>query len=221
MALPQRYDELAEVPFLDKGRYTEDEYFALEDRSPDRWEFIPTDSPGLSGPCLGMIRAMSGGMPDHAGIMANLITALTLALRGAGNRTCRVFTSELKVHNADGRNTYPDVSVVCGKLNFHRARRDIITNPTLVAEVLSPYTQADDRGNKRISYQSIPTLQHYLILSADALRVEVYTREAQGWRLETFTADAAEDQIPLHGLGVTLALSDLYLLVEFEGENAL
>ncbi len=216
MALPLRYEALAEIEILDKGRYTEDEYFALEDRSPDRWEFIPTDAPGLVGPRLGIIRAMSGGMPDHAGIMGNLITALNIALRGAGNRTCRVFTSELKVHNADGRNTYPDVSIVCGKLNFHRGRRDIITNPTLVAEVLSPSTQADDRGDKRKSYQTTPTLQHYLIVAADAPRVELYTRDAQGWRVETLSMDKADGQIALTGLGVTLALADLYDLVEFE-----
>ena len=184
MALPQRYDNLADVPFLDKGCYTEEEYFALEDRSPERWEFIPTDAPSLSGLRLGIIRAMSGGVPDHAGIMANLITALTLALRGAGNLTCRVFSSDLKIHNADGRNTFPDVSVICGKLNYHRGRRDIITNPTLIAEVLSPSTEADDRGGKRQSYQTIPTLQHYLLVFANEPRAELYTRGEQGWRLE-------------------------------------
>ena len=216
MALPQRYDNLAETEILDKGRYTEDEYFALEDRSPDRWEFIPSDAPGLPGPRLGLIRAMSGGMPDHAGIMSNLISALINALRGAGNRTCRVFTSELKVHNADGRNTYPDVSVVCGKLIMHRGRRDIITNPTLVAEVLSPSTQADDRGAKRLSYQTIPTLQHYLIVSAETMRVEIYTRDGQEWQRETMT----EGQITLPGLGVMLEMTDLYDLVEFDAEGA-
>ena len=216
MALSQRYEEV-EAPFLDKGRYTEDEYFALEDRSPERWEFIPTDVPGMNDPRMGLIRAMSGGMPDHAAIMANLITALTLALRGKGNRMCRVFSSELKVHTADGRDTYADVSIVCGSLSHHRGRRDVVTNPILVAEVLSPSTQADDRGDKRLSYQSIPTLCHVLLLAADRLRVELYTRVEDGGTWVSVSAEGSEASIALSGLDLTLALADLYDLVEFEG----
>lgn len=218
MALSQRYEEV-EAPFLDKGRYTEDEYFALEDRSPDRWEFIPTDVPGMNDLRVGLIRAMSGGMPDHAAIMANLITALTLALRDKGNRMCRVFSSDLKVHNADGRNTYPDVSVVCGTLSHHRRRRDIVTNPILVAEVLSPSTQAGDRGAKRLSYQTVPTLRHVLLLAADRPHVELYTREEDGGRWESVTAEGNETSIVLSGLDLTLALADLYDLVEFDEEE--
>ena len=219
MALPQRYEEANQTPLLDKGRYTEDEYFALEDNSPDRWEFIPTDAPGLPGPRLGIIRAMSGGTPDHSGIGANLIIALANALRGKGNRMCRVFNSDLKVHNADGRNTYPDVSVVCGALNFHRRQRDIVTNPILVAEVLSPSTQADDRGDKRRSYQTIPTLRHVLLLAADRPHVEIDTRVGNEGSWESVTVEGGEASITLSGLDLTLTLADLYDLVEFEGEE--
>ena len=219
MALPQRYEEAHQTPLLDKGHPTEDEYFALEDRSPDRWEFIPTDAPGLPGPRVGIIRAMSGGTPDHAGIIANLITALTLALRGKGNRMCRVFNSDLKVHTADGRNTYPDVSVVCGTLSFHRRRRDIVTNPILVAEVLSPSNQADDRGAKRQSYQTIPTLRHVLLLAADRPHVQIDTRVGGEERWEIVTVEGSQASVTLSALDLTLTLADLYDLVEFEHED--
>lgn len=226
MALPQPYDQLEdernddlEHPPRDKGRYTEDEYFALEECSRVRLEFVPTDPPNPFGPRLGIIRAMVGGTLDHAGVIANLMTALMLALRGTGNRLCRVFGSDLKIHTADGRNTFPDMSVVCGAPAFHRGRRDILTNPILVAEVLSPSTQADDRTDKRQSYQTIPALQHYLLLAADSARVEPYTREEGGWRSETIGPDTADAQIPLPRLGVTLALSDLYDRVEFDTEE--
>ena len=215
MALAQRYEEVG-APYLDKVRCTEDEYFALEDRSPDRWEFIPTDVPGRNDPRVGLIRAMSGGMPDHAAIMANLIISLGNALRGKGNRMCRVFSSELKIHTADGRNTYPDVSIVCGSLSHHRGRRDIVTNPILVAEVLSPSTQADDRSDKRLSYQTIPTLRHVLLLAADRPHVEAYTRVEDGGRWESVTAEGSEASVVLSGLDLTLAVADLYDLVEFE-----
>ena len=81
----------AEEPLSDKNWHTEDEYFALEDRSPDRWEFLPDGPLNPDWLRLGRIRAMSGGTLDHAVISGNLVTALNIALHGAGIRTCRVF----------------------------------------------------------------------------------------------------------------------------------
>ena len=204
----------AEQPLLDKDRYTEDEYFALEDRSPDRWEFLPDGPPASDGTRLGRIRAMSGGTLDHGSVSGNLLTALNIALRAAGVRTCRVFGSDVKIHPPEGRNTYPDVSVVCGRPDLYRKRRDIFTNPILVAEVLSPSTEAYDRNKKRLSYQTTPTLEHYLLLSAHQARVELYTREESGWHSEAY--EGLETIMPLPALGVTLVLADLYVLVDVE-----
>lgn len=136
------------------------------------------------------------------------------ALRGAGIQTCRVFNSDFKVHTAEGRNTYPDAGIICGKPAYYRGRRDIVTNPILVAEVLSPSTQADDRSEKWVSYQAIPTLQHYLLLTADRARVELYTREPSGWHFEAW--EQQDSQIALSALGVTLILADIDALMEFE-----
>ena len=214
MALPAL---CAEEPLLDKDWYTEDEYFALEDRSPDRWEFLPDGLPARDGTRLGRIRAMSGGTLDHGSVGGNLVTALNVALRAAGVRTCRVFGSDAKVHPLEGRNTYPDVSVVCGRPDFYRKRRDIFTNPIFVAEVLSPSTEAYDRNEKRESYQTIPTLQHYLLLAADRARVEVYTREEEGWHYDV--REGSEAELPLPALGLILALADLYALVDFKADD--
>lgn len=214
MALPALY---AEEPLLDKDWHTEDEYFALEDCSPDRWEFLPEGPPNTDGSRLGRIRALSGGTLDHAVISGNLVTALNIALHSAGIRTCRVFGSDAKIHPPEGRNTYPDVGVVCGKPDLYRKRRDIITNPILVAEVLSPSTEAYDRDKKRLAYQTIPALQHYLLITADRARVEIYTREESGWNNEAW--EDRETVIPLPALGVTLALADLYAQVDFETET--
>ena len=211
MALPALY---AEEPLLNKDWYTEDEYFALEDRSPDRWEFLPDGPPDAPGPRMGRIRAMSGGTLDHSAIAGNLVTALNVALRGADIRTCRVFGSDVKVHPPEGRNTFPDVSIVCGKPDLYRGRNDIYTNPIFVAEVLSPSTEAYDRNKKRLAYQTIPTLQHYLLITADRAWVELHTREESGWHSEAYEGLGAI--LPLLALGVEVSLTDIYELVEFE-----
>ena len=211
MALSALY---AEEHILDKDWYTEDEYFALEDRSPDRWEFLADGSLNEDGVRLGRIRAMSGGTLDHGEIGGNLLMALKMSLRAGGVRTCRVFGSDVKIHPPQGDNTFPDVSMVCGKPDLYRGRHDIYTNPILVAEVLSPSTKAYDRGKKREIYQAIPALQHYLILAADRAYVEIYTREDGSWQLETF--EGLETSMPLPAISVTLTLADLYMQIEFE-----
>ena len=219
MALPALYaDEtlLDQDIVLDKDRYTEDDYFALEERSPERWEFLPDGPPPPHGPRLGRIRAMSGGTFDHSAIASNLITTLTNALRGAGIRTCRVFNSDFKIHTAEGRNTYPDVGVVCGKPDLYRRRQDILTNPVFVAEVLSPSTESHDRGDKWASYQTIPTLQHYLLVTTTRTRVEVHIRTETNWQLDVYEDIAA--QIPLPALGITISVAEVYDQVDFEAE---
>lgn len=213
MALPA----LLENTLPDKDCYTEAEYFAWEDQAPGRWEFRPDGPPDALGRHLGQIRAMSGGTPDHSAIASNLGTALTNALRAAGNQLCRVFNSDLKVHCGDGVNTFPDVSVVCGALNFYGRRRDVVINPLLLVEVLSPSTAADDRGDKWASYQTIPALQHYLLVSADRARVELYTRENTGWHFEAW--EGLDAHVSLPNLGVALALADVYALVDFQDSD--
>jgi Uma2 family endonuclease len=212
MALPAQFA----ATLLDKDWYTEDEYFAWDERSQERWEFVPDGPLDTLGRRTGTIRAMSGGTADHSGIAANLISALAVGLRDAGRHTCRVFNSDLKVSAADGRKTFPDVSVICGPLKYHRLRQDTIANPILIAEVLSPSTAQFDRGEKWASYQTIPSLKHYLLLATDKARVELYTRQEQGWLLETY--EGLGSHVSLSALNITLALADLYAQVEFSND---
>ena len=181
MALSALY---VEEPTLDKDWYTEDEYFALEDSSPDRWEFLPDGPLNEAGVSLGHIRAMSGGLPKHSALAMRLGRRLGNALEAAGNQMCEVYGSDLKVRTEDKRITFPDISIVCGRLAYYSGRRDTVTNPIFLAEVLSPSTEGEDRSRKRISYQTIPTLQHYLLLSVNEIKIELYTREEDGWHYE-------------------------------------
>ena len=136
------------------------------------------------------------------------------ALRGVGERDCRVFNCLMRFHTPDGRNTYPDISIVRGKAAYYRGRDDILTNPILLGEVLAHATEAYDRGDKWASYQTIPTLQHFPLLAPNRARVELYTREEAGWHYEAH--EGWEAIIPLPAPGVTLALADLHDRVDFE-----
>jgi len=202
-----------EESFLEKDVHSEQAYFTWEDRSPHRWEFLPTETPGEPGERLGIIRAMSGGTAAHSAIAANLITSLNNEFRRQTPGNCRPFGSDLKVHCPDGRNTYPDVTVVCGPLQFYRDRRDIVLNPVLIAEVLSPSTAQDDEGSKRRSYQTITTLQYYMLIAADEVRVEMYAREeGSEWRYELWKAPSSLVALPT--LGIEVPLADLYIQVD-------
>ena len=198
MALARQYQ------YIEKECYTEDEYFEFERTNFGRWEYVK-----------GEIRAMSGGTADHSTIGGNILATLRAALLPRG---CRVFGSDMKVHTRADVNTFPDVSVVCGPLGFHRSRKDIITNPLLVVEVLSDSTEAYDRGEKFRYYQTVPTLADYLLVAQDEARIELYTRDDDHWRYRVITG--LDSAVHLPSVETALALSDIYALIEFAGDAA-
>src|SRR5207248_2680551 len=110
-------------------------------------------------------------------IATNVVTELGLQLR---DRPCKVYNSDLRVQvNEEGPYTYPDLSVVCGKAEFADAKGDALLNPTMIVEVLSPTTEAWDRGGKFEHYQQMPSLQEYVLIAQDRPRVERYARQAE------------------------------------------
>jgi Uma2 family endonuclease len=126
----------------------------------------------------GQVFAMSGGTPEHA----RLIAAVTMALgRIVDPGRCRVFTSELKVRVlATGLYTYPDVAVVCGEVERDAQDPNAITNPTVLVEVLSPSTEAYDRGEKWAHYRRVQSLRAYILVAQLPARLEVFERSAEG-----------------------------------------
>ena len=188
----------------EKNVYTEDEYLEFERTSVGRWEYVG-----------GEIRAMSGGSADHSTIAMNIGATLRAAVSFQG---CRVFGSDMKVHTNRNTNTFPDISVVCGPLVFHRGRKDILTNPILVVEVLSDSTEAYDRGEKFLHYQTIPSLTNYLLVSQDEARVLLYTRAGDLWQPREVTERAGEIYLP--SVEMTLALSDVYALIDLPVNSA-
>ena len=162
----------------------------------------------------GEIVAMSGGSFAHNLIAANIAGELRAQLRQG---SCMVTSSDQRVKTPKGGlYTYPDVTVICCEPVFEDAAQDTVTNPTVIVEVLSPSTEAYDRGEKFARYRLIPSLREYVLVSQDQPRVEWYTRGASGWLLQD--TGGMDGSIDLAALGCTLALAEVYAKVAFGGE---
>jgi Uma2 family endonuclease len=109
--------------------------------------------------------------------------------------------------------TYPDVMVICGERRFYDDRRDVVTNPTLIVEVLSDSSEAYDRGDKFRHYRNLPSLQAYLLLSQYRIQAELFLRQPDGtWSLSSYQ-DLSE-AIPLRVVDAELPLAEVYDKVE-------
>jgi Uma2 family endonuclease len=166
-----------------------EEFLAWEREQPERHEFD-----GFT------VTAMTGASMAHVKITMNLAFALRQGLRGTG---CRPFSSDAKVI-AGGSVRYPDVSVTCQPM---ADRDDIVPEPVLIIEVLSPTTERIDRGRKKFDYFATPSVRQYAIVEQDERRVDLYTRAEAGWTNEVITGDAV---LNLSSIGVELHLDTVY-----------
>lgn len=185
-----------------KVRYTPEEYFAMEEGSSVKHEYW-----------RGEIYMMAGGSVGHNAIGANAVGELRNALRRAGKR-CLVMSSDMKIHvPGEDYYTYADAVVVCDKVHYHKGRKDIIENPLLLVEVLSPSTADHDRTSKFNLYSRLDSLQHYLLVEQDSIGVEYRRLGENGeWQSQDFTN--IEDVIRLPGLDIELAVAEFYYLLD-------
>jgi Uma2 family endonuclease len=162
----------------------------------------------------GKVIAMAGGSPMHALIGMNVGTAIRSRLKG---KTCRVFSSDLRVRIPNYPTyVYPDLSVVCGPLEYDARdkRGQTITNPALVVEVESPSTVERDWSSKLTRYVSLPSLQEYILVSQEEPQAHMLFRREEGsWLLTPFKGLGAT--MKLHGLDIDLPLTEIYAGVEF------
>ena len=130
----------------------------------------------------GAVTAMAGGSLAHWTIAGNLQGMLYAGLRGRG---CRVGASDLLFRTGSGTMfTYPDVTVICGPAETVPGRKHVVTNPVFVAEVLSPSTEAIDRGAKSNEYRATRSLRQYALISQDQPWVQIHTRDEAGvWQI--------------------------------------
>lgn len=191
---------MSAIPNAHRGM-TEAEYLQLERGSEIKHEFI-----------AGAVYALSGASEAHNLITSSTIAALVHALRG---RPCKVYPSDMKIRTpATGSYAYPDITVMCGEARFLDDQRDVLLNPTVIIEVLSPSTERHDRGRKFQHYRELESLQEYILMAQDSPHVERFMRqEAVFWQFsEARGLDAA---LEIASIGCTLALADIYAQVTF------
>ena len=175
--------------------YTLEEYLVLEEQSEHRNEYRN-----------GQIDAMAGESLNHSRICHAIHAILGKLLTGDD---CDVFTSNMKVYIPEkNKMYYPDVSVVCGKVEPALDRNDMIANPLLLFEVLSKSTAKFDQGEKFEDYKTLESFQEYVLIDQYQYRVEVCYKERDIWRSTLYTAP--EDTVYPQSLNIEIPLASLY-----------
>jgi Uma2 family endonuclease len=186
---------------LPKRKYTLEEYFEIERRSEEKFEYFD-----------GNVWSMAGASPEHERIVSNAIFHLRTVL----GRACSVFGSNLKVKVPEySPYRYPDLSVYCGQGTFETmGGLDVLTNPQMLIEVLSPSTEAFDRGDKFTYYKSIESFTEYLLIATNRPFVTQFIKQnEQEWIQRE--ASGLDGKLFLQTFNIEILLSEIYLDVTF------
>jgi Uma2 family endonuclease len=182
-------------------RLTAEEYLATERAAEIRSEYYD-----------GVMYAMAGGSFPHSVIIGNLFGELRSALRKRG---CFVVSNDLRLRVSPARvYTYPDIIAGCDPPRFADDQKDTLLNPALVIEVLSPSTEAHDRGYKFVQYRQLESLREYVLVSQSEPRIERFERQADGrWVLSEHVGMDAVCRF--ESVGCDVPLADIYENVAF------
>ncbi|RPE62992.1 Uma2 family endonuclease [Tibeticola sediminis] len=178
---------------LAQPKFGAEDYLAWEANQPVKHEYL-----------AGEVFAMAGGSDAHVTVSLNLASALRSHLRGT---PCRTYIADMKLRVAAAdAYFYPDVFVTCSAADAQQPLAK--AEPVLVAEVLSPSTEAFDRGGKFAAYRSLPSLQEYVLIDPDRRSVEIYRRDASGhWVLYPYSGD---EVLELGSVHLSLPLAQVF-----------
>lgn len=188
-------------------RFTPEEYFAWEEQQQIRHEYID-----------GEVYAMTGGTLNHSEIAGNLTFLFKAHLRGRG---CRVLNSDGRVNIYDSDDyVYPDLTVSCDERD--KSNTQFVKYPCLIVEVLSPTTEAYDRGDKFFMYRRAPSLQDYVLVSANKMAIDVFhrdnlaeptLRERGNWDILNYRSG---DIVELKSINLTFPIEEVFEGIIFE-----
>ena len=193
--------------------YTPEEYLDLERKAAARHEYLD----GEIYPLDESIHAMAGESLSHSRICINLAGEIRAKLKG---KSCEALSPNMKVRaESKGMFAYPDLTIVCGEPVFHDKQRDVLLNPKVIFEVLSPSTERYDQTKKFFRYRKeLPTLTDYVLIYQDAPFVEHHEKMPDG-RWSHNAADGIEDILQISSIKIELSLHEIYDRVEFTKEN--
>lgn len=176
------------------------DYLAAEAESQERLEFLD-----------GAILAMAGGSAAHVTISGNVIGIFYARLRGT---PCYPLSSDARIRTSETDYVYADATLVCGTAEFTTEEPIALQNPTVVVEVLSPSTEARDRGEKFAGYRSLPSVQEILFVAQVFAAVDHYRRGPNNtWILTAL--EGMDAVVEMESVGLKLPLAELYERVEF------
>jgi Uma2 family endonuclease len=183
------------MPSEPQQRLTIEEYLAFERQSETKHDYLD-----------GEIFAMTGASRIHNLIAGNIFGEIRTQLR---KRPCEVYTEAMRVRASADLFTYPDVVVVCGEPSFDDSEFDTLLNPTVIFEVLSPSTEAYNRGIKSEHYRAIPSLSEYVLVAQKRIHIEHYVRKESGWWLLKEMSNLGEE-LELPSIDCRLSLAEIY-----------
>jgi Uma2 family endonuclease len=185
--------------------YTPEEYLALEETAEQKSEYRD-----------GKIVPMTGGTTNHNQISLNISLALSTIFR---RQDYRIYMADVRLWIPEKRiYTYPDVMVIAGRPEYYSNRRDTVTNPQVLIEVLSESTRAYDRSEKFQAYSTIASFQEYILVDQTKISIEQFSKTGiKQWAFRLY--DEEDEAIELTSVPVQIALADLYDKVEFGVEE--
>lgn len=191
------------IPVIGSSQMSIAEYLGRERESLEKHEYRD-----------GEVFLMAGASANHSLNIMNVGGELRSMLKG---KTCRVYGSDLRIRiPRTVLYAYPDISIVCGpcQIDPNDSAGETITNPRVIIEVLSPNTEAYDRGEKFYRYRQLDSLEEYVLISQQSPMVETFLRQADGsWSLRS--SATLESVARVRSLDIDLSLSEIYAGVEF------
>ncbi len=187
-----------------KKYITEDEYLATEEAALEKHEYFD-----------GEIFAMSGVKIPHTTISMNLLSSILPHLR---RKPCKPFNSDQRVYiQKRGMFTYPDLFVVCGKVETRNNDDWNVMNPSVIIEILSPSTKNYDRGTKFKFYRDLPSLKEYILVDSQTINIESFSiNNNQFWELKEY--NDINDSLEIKTISLSILLRDIYEEVELTSE---
>ena len=183
---------------LTQSFYTPEQYLDLERQASYKSEYVN-----------GCILAMAGASREHNQIAFNIAGELHDQLK---SRPCLAYVNDLRVKvSATGLYAYPDVAALCDEPHFEDKRMDTLLNPSVLMEILSPSTEAYDRGDKFAHYRRLPSLMEYVLIAQDKVRVEHYIRQDSKWVLTEI--DSLGETLYLASIQCKIPLREIYAKV--------